>query len=169
MMSPACVALRRGLLIRMNEWTPTCRVKAGRSTARCREGISWISRNTRGSTKTRSSARPCAAHWFAAKKVTRTSVPIALLDPKEASAAKSYTAHGNLPDTRRFVNVNVGGPERAAPPSSLLPFAEWNWLASRPPRRSMNHAIEIGKGCFFLFPSPDLSSCSQSSRLHVDR
>lgn len=154
------VVLRRGLLIRTNEWTPTCRVKAGRSTARCREGISWISR---GHTRFEENAIECkamrGAHWFAAKKVTRTSVSIALLDSKEASAAKSCsTAHGNLPDTRRFVNVNVGGPRTCR--NSVLPFCRSrNGIGSR----RVHH---VGPWITLLrlenvasSSSPDLSGC----------
>lgn len=88
----------------------------------------------------------------------RTSVSVVLLESGEASAAKSCTTHGNLPDTRRYVNVNVGGLERAAP--LRLPFyRSRNGIGSRSVHRVGPWiTIEIGKGYSFLSVSPDLSS-----------
>ncbi|CAL1677886.1 unnamed protein product [Lasius platythorax] len=98
----------------MNE-RPRVARKGGKVDGQMSRGKYRGSRRTRGSTKTRSSARPCTA----AKKVTRSRTSVSRL-LEEASAAKSCTAHGNLPDTRRFVNVNVGGPERSC--TSDFPF-----------------------------------------------
>lgn len=111
------------------------------------------------STKMQLGARSCATLWFAAKKATgvctvsfRCAIRLRGKLPRQESRART------LHDTRQFArHASICQCQRRWPQTwhLRLPFtglAGWNWLARCIRfRRSMNHAIEIGKGYFFFF------------------